>query len=449
MVAFSRVTSGRIIRPADINNIQEAVEDLSLTAIPSPTDSAGLPVVAGHDGTSITFGDPGWVNVKLRGVSGDGSDEATAIQAVLDESLFVLFPETATNYAVGSSLTLRSNHSLAGVGFSAPSYNSSPKPQLTARSGFNSPLINAASTTDYVTIRDLGFQGTSGSGSKGIYVASGNRWLIENCVFNNFGDQAIHHVAGVALSLNHLFVDNALLVTTGRADYVGAVQIESQDFRLFDVEVGAPSSAIGDGFRAAILLDGDNGVMLNCIGQLSEAGLVVTGTLNKILANRFDLNKGHGVVVKGSFNSFVSNHSYRNSQDTDNTHDGFRVTGSGAVANTFADNLVANLSGDSKKMRYGFNDDVSGSGTADAGNKYVANHKGNINGALYNITGSSLHGVAGMVGRDFQVGYSGGHNTGHLVIGTTHLWVDATGDLRIKASAPTTDLDGTVVGSQS
>lgn len=37
----------------------------------------------------------------------------------------------------------------------------------------------------------------------------------------------------------------------------------------------------------------------------------------------------------------------------------------------------------------------------------------------------------------------------HPILGTTHLWVDTTGDLRIKSSAPTSDLDGTVVGTQS
>lgn len=34
-------------------------------------------------------------------------------------------------------------------------------------------------------------------------------------------------------------------------------------------------------------------------------------------------------------------------------------------------------------------------------------------------------------------------------LGTYRLWVDATGDLRIKNGAPTTDLDGTVVGTQT
>ena len=36
-----------------------------------------------------------------------------------------------------------------------------------------------------------------------------------------------------------------------------------------------------------------------------------------------------------------------------------------------------------------------------------------------------------------------------LRLGDSRVWVDATGDLRIKASAPTTDLDGTVVGTQT
>lgn len=40
-------------------------------------------------------------------------------------------------------------------------------------------------------------------------------------------------------------------------------------------------------------------------------------------------------------------------------------------------------------------------------------------------------------------------NGGRLQLGAYHLWVDATGALRIKSSAPTSDLDGTVVGVQT
>jgi len=40
-------------------------------------------------------------------------------------------------------------------------------------------------------------------------------------------------------------------------------------------------------------------------------------------------------------------------------------------------------------------------------------------------------------------------NGSRLRLGSYHIWVDSTGDLRIKSSAPTGDTDGTVVGSQS
>lgn len=43
----------------------------------------------------------------------------------------------------------------------------------------------------------------------------------------------------------------------------------------------------------------------------------------------------------------------------------------------------------------------------------------------------------------------GGWDGAHLVLGANHLWVDSTGVLRIKASQPTSDTDGTVVGAQT
>lgn len=44
---------------------------------------------------------------------------------------------------------------------------------------------------------------------------------------------------------------------------------------------------------------------------------------------------------------------------------------------------------------------------------------------------------------------SGAWNAGHIILGGYHIWIDASGRLRIKSSAPTSDTDGTVVGSQS
>lgn len=43
----------------------------------------------------------------------------------------------------------------------------------------------------------------------------------------------------------------------------------------------------------------------------------------------------------------------------------------------------------------------------------------------------------------------GGWDGAHLMLGAHHLWVDASGVLRIKSGAPTSDTDGTVVGAQT
>lgn len=48
-----------------------------------------------------------------------------------------------------------------------------------------------------------------------------------------------------------------------------------------------------------------------------------------------------------------------------------------------------------------------------------------------------------------DTGGNAGWNTAHLRIGIYHLWVDGSGRLRVKNSAPTSDTDGTIVGTQS
>jgi len=52
-------------------------------------------------------------------------------------------------------------------------------------------------------------------------------------------------------------------------------------------------------------------------------------------------------------------------------------------------------------------------------------------------------------GENDIVKLGGAWNTGHLRLGDYHIWVDSTGDLRIKDGAPANDTDGAVVGTQS
>ena len=73
------------------------------------------------------------------------------------------------------------------------------------------------------------------------------------------------------------------------------------------------------------------------------------------------------------------------------------------------------------------------------------------------ITGAaSLHIIHSGIGQNTHISNASGASTwqnGHLVLGTTsnpfHLWADATGDLRIKNGAPTSDTDGAIVGTQT
>lgn len=47
------------------------------------------------------------------------------------------------------------------------------------------------------------------------------------------------------------------------------------------------------------------------------------------------------------------------------------------------------------------------------------------------------------------VTYEAAWNGNHPTLGVYHLWIDSSGRLRIKNSAPASDTDGTVVGTQT
>lgn len=54
--------------------------------------------------------------------------------------------------------------------------------------------------------------------------------------------------------------------------------------------------------------------------------------------------------------------------------------------------------------------------------------------------------TSGNVSIQDTAGNGGAWNTSHIVMGAYHLWIDAVAQLRIKNAAPTTDLDGSIVG---
>ena len=94
--------------------------------------------------------------------------------------------------------------------------------------------------------------------------------------------------------------------------------------------------------------------------------------------------------------------------------------------------------------------------------KYFSKQGGNIQGNT-NVTGdltvtSTVTSSGNLVTQNGNISAVGsnsyiktaqsGWNTGHMQMGAYHLWVDASGRLRIKNSAPNSDTDGTIVGTQ-
>lgn len=94
------------------------------------------------------------------------------------------------------------------------------------------------------------------------------------------------------------------------------------------------------------------------------------------------------------------------------------------------------------------NQDRSGpTNSVQLGSSLGAVHYG-LNRFANTIGQSAASNGAMTVPGDLRVG-STAYDRGRLILGSHYLWVDTTGDLRIKSSVPSSDLDGTVVGTQS
>jgi hypothetical protein len=128
------------------------------------------------------------------------------------------------------------------------------------------------------------------------------------------------------------------------------------------------------------------------IAQVSQTGWVTTtgadfGTLNGC---RADLNLGPGFVIQSNRGRYIGNLAFRNSQETDNAHSGFVVTGFG---NVFEGNYIDSVAGDAKWQKNGFDDTNADTTAATRFNRYgPTNHAFNIRGVLYNLTGATGNG---------------------------------------------------------
>lgn len=379
----------------------------------------------------ILNGHPGWVprgvvapvfNVKDYGAIGNwngatGADDTAAIQATIATAGVgtVYFPTSSGGYKISASLVPTAGQRWFG-GSRFDRFNSpSPSPRIVSATGFNAPIIDAGTVAD-VTISGLSFLGDPISGSKGIHATSASGWHVKHCNFDTFGDQAIQIDAGSASIFENIWIENALLVRTGRAAYVGGFDLAGDDHRVdyCTSTVSMPFAyGQGTGFLAGIVIRGQVCFISFCVGHLSHVGIVSpSGGNNRFVGCRADLNQGHGFLVTSaaSGNDFIGCMGWRNSYNANAASDHFNIQGG---QNSFIGCRGDTLAGDTNKVGYGFNDSTSVGAGAAIANMYVGCRANNWVTGEYNLSGASESGWLGLSGRSSKASgsYIGGYKS--------------------------------------
>jgi len=311
-------------------------------------------------------------NVKAYGAKGDGTtNDWTAIAAAIAAAGIngtVVFPLPSSYYKVASALVPLDGQLWIGPN-SAPVSGTNLKIHVKADAAYNGYLIDTT-TLRNVTIQGLNFEGNTGAGSGGIRLAgSPQRVKIKVCGFNQFGEQAIVIAGGNACAIEDVYAQNAVLVRS-RSSVIGAIDVSGSDHWMHRVEATISGSAEGTVQSSSLWCVGiswkaNNGFLHACVGEISDVGIHVSGTRNRISDCRGDLNYGHGFMVTGGSNQFPNCLGLNNSQDTTNTYSNFHATSASA------NNQYANCQGNdtlTKKAKYGFEDLI---GTDSNKNQYV------------------------------------------------------------------------------
>lgn len=201
----------------------------------------------------------------------------------------------------------------------------------------------------------------------GIRFRDANACVVKNVLVNNFADEGIlADSTTISCIFEDILLNNCVLNRT-RVAKIGAIDVAGTDHFLNRIESTVSLSAVSSAslYCVAIMIRGDVMTLNSCIGEISDVGIEVSGTLNDFEGCRADLNFGHGWSVTGSTNRFDGCLALSNSQDTTNTHDSF-IASSAAANNLYTGCLAVTAT--VKVPRYGFNDQLS---AAVNNNKYA------------------------------------------------------------------------------
>jgi len=312
-------------------------------------------------------------NVLDFGAVGDGvTNDTAAIQAAIDAvnaagGGLVFLPKPSAFYLVTSiilkgGVCLSSQMPSFAYGKATPNVDMVKIKSVTAGWVIDTPATQIqACGVNGLTISGDG-SSTSVGGVRFRYVDWG---FVKNCHFDELADQAILHVQGAACMFNDILAINCLLDRT-RAAPAGVLELQAlaTDDMVFQGEFNSSSTDVSDAnlYIAAVLIDGTNTFVTDCVAEFSDIGYHITGDYNRISNCRADLNWGHGFYFANpsgfaSGNQISNCLALNNSQAAANTYDGFLCATTGAL-NMFVNCQASSAAGN--QHRYGFNDLCAG-----------------------------------------------------------------------------------------
>lgn len=358
------------IKPGAILAISSGI---TLTVYSPMNIIAGPYQIKSGDG-SIAFTIGGTVQAEWTGAVGDGStDDSSAIQELID-TLFAakngIIQFQSKDYKVNLELkeyvTLQGTYS--GIGINGKVTGSSVAAKGTRlianATGAVIDTDDSGEISTLMGIKNMQIRGLgAGTACIGVHFRYVQRSIIRDVSFDNISDQAILSDAGYANYFQNIFAQNCLL-DQSQAAKIGVIDVGGTDHFLDNIESTASQSALTDAnmYLCAIVIRGSNNFSTRVIGEISDIGIHVIGDFNRFNNCRADLNFGHGIEIASGadFNDFSICYASRNGAETDNTYDGYNITGK---YSTFTGCRADSLTSDGYNHRYGFND-TQGSSTS-------------------------------------------------------------------------------------
>lgn len=181
-----------------------------------------------------------------------------------------------------------------------------------------------------------------------------------HCAFVNFRQEGFLYKRGNGCHLSFCFAENNLKDAAYLTQQRCSVAIYGNDATVTDCEftaqnTGAVSSA--NLYKAAFGFMGGtaraNSFISDTIGETSDIGIVIDQRNVRMSNVRGDTNFGHGFKITQAGCQASSCTAFKNSQDTDNTYDGWYVD---ANRCSFSSCFSWSNAADTEKVRYGFND---------------------------------------------------------------------------------------------